>query len=52
MKKYLILLFALACLTNVANAKVLSNEKIDKKKVEVASKIITELQKDMQSFTS
>ena len=35
----------------VANAKVISNEKIDRAKVETASKIITELQKDMQSFT-
>lgn len=35
----------------VANAKVISNEKIDKVKVETASKIITELQQDMSSFT-
>ena len=37
---------------NIANAKVISNEKIDNKKVETASKIISGLQKDMQSFTS
>jgi len=37
--------------TNSANAKVMSNEKIDKAKVEKASKIITGLQRDMQSFT-
>lgn len=37
--------------TNTANAKVKSNEKIDKAKVETASKIITGLQRDMQSFT-
>ena len=52
MKKLLILSLALLCLTNVVNAKVISNEKIDKKKVEVASKIITELQKNMQTFTA
>ena len=52
MKNLLILLLALFCLTSVVNAKVISNEKIDKKKVEVASKIITDLQKDMQTFTS
>ena len=52
MKKLLILSLALLGLTNVVNAKVISNEKIDKNKVEVASKIITELQKDMQTFTS
>ena len=38
--------------SNIANAKVISNEKIDNKKVETASKIISGLQKDMQSFTS
>ena len=37
--------------TNSANAKVMSNEKIDKAKVAKASKIITGLQIDMQSFT-
>ena len=35
----------------IANAKVISNEKIDRAKVETASKIIKELQKDMPSFT-
>lgn len=34
-----------------ASAKVISNEKIDPVKVKIASKIITELQNDMQSFT-
>lgn len=52
MKKVLILAMSLVCLGNIANAKVISNEKIDKKKVEVATQIITDLQKDMQSFTS
>ena len=52
MKKFLIVLLAFFFLTNVANAKVISNEKIDKKKVEVASKIIADLQKDMQNYTS
>ena len=37
---------------SVANAKVISNEKIDKSKVETASKIIGELQTEMHSFTS
>ena len=37
--------------TNSANAKVMSNEKIDKAKVAKASKIITRLQREMQSFT-
>lgn len=36
---------------NTANAKVISNEKIDKQKVENASKIIAQLQKEMSSFT-
>ena len=45
MKKFLILSLTLFCLTNVVNAKVISNEKIDKQKVKVASKIITDLQK-------
>jgi len=34
-----------------ANAKVISNEKIDNTKVAIASKIIAGLQKDMQVFT-
>ena len=52
MKKVLIavaLMFLISA--NVANAKVISNEKIDNTKVLTASKIITELQNDMQSFT-
>ena len=52
MKKLLVLSLALFCLTSVANAKVISNEKINKKKVEIASKIIIDLQKDMKGFTS
>ena len=52
MKKILILFAILALqFVNTANAKVISNEKIDCAKVEKASKIITELQNDMQSFT-
>ena len=52
MKKILVLIAILAMqFTLTANAKVISNEKIDKAKVETASKIITGLQKDMQSFT-
>ena len=39
------------CFINSVNAKVISNEKINKEKVETASKIIADLQKDMQSFT-
>ena len=52
MKKFLIftMVFALQ-FTIIASAKVISNEKIDNKKVEIASKIIAGLQKDMQSFT-
>jgi tRNA(Arg) A34 adenosine deaminase TadA len=38
-------------ITNMANAKVISNEKVDKAKVDKASKIITGLQREMQSFT-
>ena len=34
------------------DSKVISNEKIDKKKLELATKIIIDLQKDMQNFTS
>lgn len=52
MKKLLITIVNLALqIVCVANAKVISNEKIDKTKVDTASKIITGLQKDMQSFT-
>jgi len=53
MKKIIIMTFvAMFCLVNSVEAKVISNEKIDNAKVETASKIITGLQKDMQSFTS
>ena len=52
MKKFLILIITLVLQSVcVANAKVISNEKIDQAKLETASRIITELQKDMQSFT-
>ena len=52
MKKIMILFAILALqFANIANAKVISNEKIDPAKVETASKIITELQNNMQSFT-
>ena len=52
MKKLLILSLTLIFMANFASAKVISNEKIDKKKVKVASKIIVDLQKNMKSFTS
>ncbi len=53
MKKLFIITFvAMFCLANNVDAKVISNEKIDNKKVETASKIIAGLQKDMQSFTA
>lgn len=49
MKKYLILvLFVLLFGVNSVEAKVISNEKIDNKKVEKASEIILELQKELQ----
>lgn len=52
-KKMIMLTFVVMfCLTNSVNAKVISNEKIDQAKVETASKIITDLQKDMKSFTA
>lgn len=52
MKKILIIVtIIILTLSSVANAKVISNEKIDKTKVNTASKIIAGLQKDMQSFT-
>lgn len=52
MKKFVILCFtAVLLLSNSVSAKVISNEKIDNKKVETASKIITDLQNDMQSYT-
>ncbi len=52
MKKLFILLlvfYTIAC--NSAFAKVISNEKIDSKKVDVAEKIISELQKEMSIYT-
>ena len=52
MKKFIILSVLLLCFVNSVNAKVISNEKIDNSKVEVASQIITGLQKDMQSYTA
>ena len=52
MQKLLTLLITLICSATAVNSNVISNEKIDKKKVEVASKIITDLQNDMQTFTS
>ncbi|MBR1754367.1 nucleoside deaminase [bacterium] len=52
MKKVFIVTFAVMfALANNVSAKVISNEKIDAQKVETASKIIADLQKDMQSFT-
>ncbi len=36
---------------NTVNAKVISNEKIDKAKLDNATKIITELQNDMKNYT-
>ena len=52
MRKLLNLSFSLNFLSSTANAKVISNEKIDKNKVKIASKIIADLQNDMQTFTS
>lgn len=52
MKKLFITIIILALqFVYVANAKVVSNQKIDKAKVETASKIIAGLQQDMPSFT-
>ena len=52
MKRFITFCFVFMLVAvNSAYAKVISNEKIDNKKVETASKIITGLQKDMQSFT-
>lgn len=52
MKKLLITIIILSLqIVCIANAKVISNEKIDRTKVEIASKIIAGLQNDMQSFT-
>lgn len=52
MRKLLNLSFSLNFLSHAANTKVISNEKIDKNKVKIASKIIADLQNDMQAFTS
>ena len=52
MRKLLNLSFSLNFLSNAAKTKVISNEKIDKNKVKIASKIIADLQNDMQTFTS
>lgn len=51
MKRILIALFLLVLCVNNCFATVISNEKIDKNKVKRASKIILELQKEMQSYT-
>ena len=52
MKKFIILMLAIVlCSANSVYAKVISNEKIDKVKVEKAAKIISGLYKDMPSFT-
>lgn len=50
MKKILLLILFLL-ISNIADAKVISNEKIDRVKVENARKIIANLQSEMQSFT-
>lgn len=53
MKKTVLLSFILLLFfTDSVCAKVISNERIDKSKVETATKIITGLQNDMYSFTS
>ena len=52
MKKIFITVVILLQFVCIANAKVISNEKIDNQKVETATKIITELQNDMQTFTN
>jgi len=49
--KKLLITFLFLCFVNTANAQVISNEKIDKTKVDTAVKIITELQNEMLSFT-
>lgn len=51
MKKIILILTVILLLTNTAYSKVISNEKIDNTKVEAARKIITDLQKEMESFT-
>ena len=53
MKKIIVLSLAIILsLANSVYAKVISNEKINKKKVAKATEIITQLQKDMEAFTS
>ena len=53
MKKFILgCLIVSALFMNSANAKVISNEKIDKEKVQTASKIIKGLQNDMKSYTA
>ena len=52
MRKFVVLFMLLVIqFISSADAKVISNEKIDNSKVEIASKIIADLQKDMPSFT-
>lgn len=53
MKKLVVIIAVMALqFVGTVNAKVISNEKIDNKKVAVASEIISGLQKDMPSFTA
>ena len=53
MKKFFLsCLLVSALFINSANAKVISNEKIDNQKVLTASKIIKQLQNEMESFTA
>ena len=53
MKKFFIVLLLIGLFTaNTVQAKVISNEKIDKTKLEFATKIITELQLEMPNYTS
>lgn len=53
MKKLVVIIAVIALqFVGTVNAKVISNEKIDNKKVAVASEIISGLQKDMPSFTT
>ena len=53
MKKLVVTIAVIALqFVGTVNAKVISNEKIDNKKVAVASEIISGLQKDMPSFTT
>lgn len=50
-KAFILLCLILLTSVNCVQAQVISNEKIDKSKVETASKIITGLQKEMPDFT-